>query len=160
MDRTAREQTQLDAAVARASALLRSPRSCVVVLTNRTSIAWERSVLTVRRGCFANEPPSRIPPWSFAVFGAQSLAAHAGAGCDGTVRYASRLGHVRLEVTYDVPYAGRPNAQIDVAGTTGHSIGTTVRIPEGDRPTNVFFLHMTYQNGPSYAPAALGVSTL
>ena len=160
MDRPAGNSSQMDAAIARAAALLRAPRSCVVVLTNRTSIAWELTAMTVRRGAFADVPPPRITPWSFAVFGAQSLAAHAGAGCNGTVCYASRAARVQLELNYDVPYAGSTAARLDVSGPTARSIGTSVRSRDGTGYTKVFFLQMTAQNGPSHQPATYGVHPL
>jgi hypothetical protein len=150
MDRPATYQFQLDAAAASAASLFRSSRSCVVVLTNCTSIAWKLTSVNVRRGGLASQPPPKILPWCFAVFGAQSLAAHAGAGCNGVVRYASRSGHLALELRYDVPYAGATAAHLDVRGPYAHSIETSVRSRDGDGYGKAFFLRIVSRNGPSH----------
>lgn len=143
MHRPAKRPAQLDATVAQMASHLRSPRSCVVVLTNRTSIPWELTALTMRRGNIGCSPPARIAPWSFTVFSAQSLAAHIGAGCDGTARYRSRLGHTIIDVTFDVPYAGSAVANIDVRGPGMWSIDTSVRPTDGNSKV-VFYLQMTH----------------
>ncbi len=116
--------------------------------------------MAVRRGAFANIPPTRITPWSFAVFGAQSLAAHAGAGCNGTVRYVNRAAHVEIELNYDVPYAGSAAARLDISGPTARSIDTSVCSRDGSGYTKVFFLQMASRNGPSYQSPTFGAHTL
>jgi hypothetical protein len=150
MDRPAKYQAHLDAAAASAASLLRSSRSCVVVVTNCTSIAWKLTSVNVRHGGLASQPPPKIMPWCFAVFGAQSLAAHAGAGCNGVVRYASRAGHIALELQYDIPYAGTTAAHLDVRGPNAHSIETSVRSRDGDGYGKAFFLRIVSRNGPSH----------
>jgi hypothetical protein len=152
MDRPAKYQVHLDAAAASAASLFRTSRSCVVVLTNCTSIAWRLTSVNVRRGGLAGQPPPEIMPWCFAVFGAQSLAAHAGAGCNGVVRYASRAGHIVLELQYDVPYAGTTAAHLDVRGVNARSIETSVRSRDGDGYGKAFFLSIVSRNGPSRQP--------
>ena len=150
MDRPANYQFQLDAAAANAASMFRSSRSCVVVLTNCTSISWKLTSVNVRRGGLASQPPPKIMPWCFAVFGAQSLAAHAGAGCNGVVRYTSRAGHLALELQYDVPYAGTTAAHLDVRGPYAHSIETSVCSRDGDGYGKAFFLRIVSRNGPSH----------
>ena len=152
MDRPANYQARLDAAAASAASLLRSSRSCVVVLTNYTSIAWKLTAVNVRLGGLASHPPPKIMPWCFAVFGAESLAAHAGAGCNGVVRYTSRAGQISLELQYDVPYAGATTAHLDVRGPNAHAIETSVRSHTSDGSAKAFFLRIASRNGPSPQP--------
>ena len=147
MDRLTGIPATLETAVDRTAALLRSPRSCVLVLINRTSIAWERTALAVARGALASDPPRRVAPWSFAVFAAQSLPAHVGAGCNGFVRYASRSSHARIALDFDVPYAGSTVAHIDVSGAPARFIETSVGSRDGNGFAKIFFLHMTSTNG-------------
>jgi len=152
MGRPAKYQVQLEAAAACAARLFRSSRSCVVVLTNCTSIAWELTSVNVRRGGLASRPPPKIMPWCVAVFGAQSLAARAGAGCNGVVRYASRAGQIALELQYDVPYAGTTAAHLDVRGPNAYSVETSVRSHDGDGYGKAFFLRIASRNGLSQQP--------
>jgi hypothetical protein len=152
MDRPATYQVHLDAAAASAARLFRSSRSCIVVLANCTSIAWELSSVNVRRGGLASRPPPKIMPWCFAIFGAQSLAANAGAGCNGIVHYASRAGHVALELQYDIPYAGTTAAHLDIRGANAHAIETSVRSRDGNGYSKAFFLRIASRNGSSRQP--------
>jgi hypothetical protein len=152
MDRPAKYQVHLDAAAASAARLFRSSRSCVVVLTNCTSIAWNLTSVNVRRGGLAGRPPPKIMPWCFAVFGAQSLAAQSGTGCSGIVRYTSRAGHLALELQYDVPYAGTTAAQLNVGGRNANSIEASVLSRDGDGYAKAFFLQIVSRNGPSRRP--------
>ncbi len=124
----------------------------MVVLSNGTSLAWSLSSVNVSRGGLAGQPPPKIMPWCFAVFGAQSTAAHSGMGCSGTVRYVSRTGHLTLELRYDVPYAGATAAQLNVCGRNAHAIEASVLDRDGDGYAKAFFLHIVSRNGPSRRP--------
>jgi hypothetical protein len=147
MDRPAKYQVHLDAAVASSAKLLRSSRSCIVVLANCTSIAWELTSVNVRRGGLAGRPPPKIMPWCFAVFGAQSLAAHDGAGCKGVVCYASRAGRIAIAFQYDIPYAGATAAHLDVRGPHAHTIQTAVSSRDGNGYGKAFFITLQPHHG-------------
>jgi hypothetical protein len=152
MDRPPKFQVHLDAAVAGAAKLLRSPRSCIVVLANCTSITWELKSVNLRRGGLVSQPPPKIMPWCFAVFGAESLAAHDGAGCNGVVCYASHAGRIALAVQYDVPYAGATAAQLDVRGPNTNMIETSVRSRDGNGYGKAFFLQVNPRTRPTRQP--------
>jgi hypothetical protein len=91
-------------------------------------------------------------PWCFAVFGADSLAAHEGAGCNGIVCYANRSCHTALQFQYDVPYAGTTGARLDVRGPNAQSIETSVSSRDGDGYGKAFFLQVNSRTQPPFQP--------
>ena len=99
--------------------------------------------MNLRRGGWASQPPPKIMPWCFAVFAADSLAAHYGAGCNGIVRYASRAGRIALEIQYDVPYAGTTAAHLNVGGQYAQAIETSVTSRDGDGYGKAVFLRIS-----------------
>jgi hypothetical protein len=152
MDRTRSRHLQLDAVLASVRARFHEPRSCIVVLTNGTSLDWRLASMTGRLGRFEAEPPTRIGPWSHAVFGMQRLPARVGAGCEGAVRYRSGRPATLVDLDLDVPYAGTATAAINVTGTAARSIEAAVRHTEWTEHEGViFYIRMTSRNGPHSA---------
>lgn len=140
-------EKQLEAFVDQAASRVRSPRSCVVALSNCTGLHWKLDAVAMRRGDLGAYPPPAIAPWSFGVFSARCLAAHIGAGCGGTARYRSADGHA-VDLWFDVPYAGRADAHVAVYGPDTLSTGKVVR-PANRGGAIVFFLQVTALTNPS-----------
>jgi hypothetical protein len=91
-------------------------------------------------------------PWCFAVFGAQSLVANDGAGCNGVVCYASRAERIVLDFEYDVPYAGATAAHLRVRGPCASSIEASVSSRDGNGYGKAFYLRIASTTRPPLKP--------